>query len=463
MKVITIGRSSQNEVTIHDGAVSRHHCQIVQYDNGTFAIVDFGSTNGTFVNGQRVQGQRPLNYGDVVKIGNTTIPWQNYFSSSTPTPRPNPYKPPKKTTALPVVLGVAGGLLLVALIILLLVKNRTNQESTSHPTICIDNAYIDFGMPLEDIRKQNPNANITPYHVNAVQNNAIYMQELNYYTINNETAIILINNSVAQIFTWSRSYRTLQNTQVGCTMGEVEQACPQLQFFYMGYSYNFRMQKYERAIRAYDPVSCIGYYFYESQFSQQQWSKLYAVAGKVSANGTFSMASVSSSAYQSIRSSVTVSIIEIGNCGSTSNVPQQPQEGSGNSARPEEKASTHQTLEFFCCKDINYVIPKTGKTRMDPNFHKLFAASAEARDRLISREESTYKSFVFISFCWDYGDRGRGKIVNVTDDFHKYKIVYTDASGNEYKEEVEVKPRTFSRMLPLKINRSEKIVLTELF
>ena len=35
MKVITIGRSSQNEVTIHDGAVSRHHCQIVQYDNGT--------------------------------------------------------------------------------------------------------------------------------------------------------------------------------------------------------------------------------------------------------------------------------------------------------------------------------------------------------------------------------------------------------------------------------------------
>ena len=337
MQYVTIGRSSRNRITIRDVAVSRFHCQIVQYDNGTFAIVDFGSTNGTFVNGQRVQGQRPLNYGDVVKIGNTTIPWQNYFSSSTPTPRPNPYKPPKKTTALPVVLGVAGGLLLVALIILLLVKNRTNQESTSHPTICIDNAYIDFGMPLEDIRKQNPNANITPYHVNAVQNNAIYMQELNYYTINNETAIILINNSVAQIFTWSRSYRTLQNTQVGCTMGEVEQACPQLQFFYMGYSYNFRMQKYERAIRAYDPVSCIGYYFYESQFSQQQWSKLYAVAGKVSANGTFSMASISSSVYQSIRSAVTVSIIEIGNCGSTSNVPQHKQEGRGYSAVEMEK------------------------------------------------------------------------------------------------------------------------------
>ena len=112
MKVVTVGRSSQNDITVNDPKVSRHHCQIVQYDDGSYGIVDFGSTNGTYVNGQKVHGEEGINPNDVVKIGYTTLPWRNYFGTVMP--------PPKKTKVLPIVLGTAGGVLaLVAMIVLL--------------------------------------------------------------------------------------------------------------------------------------------------------------------------------------------------------------------------------------------------------------------------------------------------------------------------------------------------------
>lgn len=80
MKVITIGRSSENDIVINDPKVSRVHCQIVQFDNGTFGVVDFGSTNGTFVNGQRVHGQVALKKGDKVQVVKNEVPWLQYFS-----------------------------------------------------------------------------------------------------------------------------------------------------------------------------------------------------------------------------------------------------------------------------------------------------------------------------------------------------------------------------------------------
>lgn len=82
MKVVTIGRSSENNVTINNSFVGRHHCQIVQHDNGTFSIVDLDSKNGTFVNGQRVNGEAPLRLGDSVRIAQIEVPWQQYFSSA---------------------------------------------------------------------------------------------------------------------------------------------------------------------------------------------------------------------------------------------------------------------------------------------------------------------------------------------------------------------------------------------
>jgi hypothetical protein len=80
MKVITVGRNPANNVVINDPLVSKNHCQIIQDDYGNFSLVDNNSTNGTFVNGQRRQGEMRLNSSDIVRIGNTTLPWRSYFA-----------------------------------------------------------------------------------------------------------------------------------------------------------------------------------------------------------------------------------------------------------------------------------------------------------------------------------------------------------------------------------------------
>ena len=80
LRVITIGRSSKNEIVIRDEKASRVHCQILKYDDGSFGIVDFGSTNGTYVNGNKIYGETRLTPYDSVRIGSTTLPWQDYFN-----------------------------------------------------------------------------------------------------------------------------------------------------------------------------------------------------------------------------------------------------------------------------------------------------------------------------------------------------------------------------------------------
>lgn len=81
MKVITIGRSSQNDISINDPKVSRFHLQIIQHDDGRYTLSDFGSTNGTYVNGQRVYGEIILSPSDIIRIGNVTLPWNGYFDN----------------------------------------------------------------------------------------------------------------------------------------------------------------------------------------------------------------------------------------------------------------------------------------------------------------------------------------------------------------------------------------------
>lgn len=78
MKVITIGRAPDNDVVIDDQQVSRTHLQLILRDNGSVSIVDVGSANGTYVNGEKISGERILSKDDVVVIGSTTLPWEKY-------------------------------------------------------------------------------------------------------------------------------------------------------------------------------------------------------------------------------------------------------------------------------------------------------------------------------------------------------------------------------------------------
>ncbi len=69
---LTIGRSSRNDICISDPFASRLHAEI-RRENEQVMLVDNGSANGTYVNGQRVTGSLRLNVGDIVRIGETEI------------------------------------------------------------------------------------------------------------------------------------------------------------------------------------------------------------------------------------------------------------------------------------------------------------------------------------------------------------------------------------------------------
>lgn len=67
---LTIGRSAGNDLVLADPEVSRRHVRIVRRADG-FAAEDIGSTNGTFVNGQRISHLTLLQDGDTIDLGDT--------------------------------------------------------------------------------------------------------------------------------------------------------------------------------------------------------------------------------------------------------------------------------------------------------------------------------------------------------------------------------------------------------
>lgn len=79
MQLITVGRSSQNNVVIQDPKVSNLHLRLRKEEDGRYFVVDLNSTNGTFVNGKRIQGESQITPGDQLKIGNTLLSWESYF------------------------------------------------------------------------------------------------------------------------------------------------------------------------------------------------------------------------------------------------------------------------------------------------------------------------------------------------------------------------------------------------
>jgi len=69
---LTIGRDPGNDIVISEPQVSRQHAQITC--QGNFMVLeDLGSTNGTFVNGMRLNAPHTLTNGDVVGMGDAVV------------------------------------------------------------------------------------------------------------------------------------------------------------------------------------------------------------------------------------------------------------------------------------------------------------------------------------------------------------------------------------------------------
>ena len=68
----TIGRSTGADFILDAALVSRVHCQLVALGDGALEVRDLESTNGTYVNGQRVEKAR-LSPGDKVQVGRVEL------------------------------------------------------------------------------------------------------------------------------------------------------------------------------------------------------------------------------------------------------------------------------------------------------------------------------------------------------------------------------------------------------
>ncbi len=64
----SIGRHPSNLMPLEDPSVSGEHAEIT-LERGRWWVRDLGSTNGTFVNGSRIEGAAPLRSGDLVQFG----------------------------------------------------------------------------------------------------------------------------------------------------------------------------------------------------------------------------------------------------------------------------------------------------------------------------------------------------------------------------------------------------------
>jgi predicted component of type VI protein secretion system len=68
-----IGRSRTSAVHIPETTVSRQHAKVAVVGGGDVRVSDLGSSNGTFVNGEKVEGERRLADGDRVLIGDAEL------------------------------------------------------------------------------------------------------------------------------------------------------------------------------------------------------------------------------------------------------------------------------------------------------------------------------------------------------------------------------------------------------
>lgn len=170
-RALTFGRDPDNDITLDDSEVSRHHARLFR-QNDQIIIEDLGSTNGTLINGKRITGPHILQPADIISIGSSVFgvrgfaaphtvsvtqvssekpPFAPYPPAPPPPERPVPPKPapsagprvpPKRTSGLSAL--AIGGLLAAVIIILIgaaitayFIARTPGPETAGAPTVVI--------------------------------------------------------------------------------------------------------------------------------------------------------------------------------------------------------------------------------------------------------------------------------------------------------------------------------------
>lgn len=71
-RILIVGRGDTADFAVDDEFASERHARFEVVDGALF-VDDLGSTNGTFVNGERIERRTPLATGDTVRVGGTIM------------------------------------------------------------------------------------------------------------------------------------------------------------------------------------------------------------------------------------------------------------------------------------------------------------------------------------------------------------------------------------------------------
>jgi len=69
----TVGKAAENDVALADDATASHLHAVLERFQAGWCVSDLGSSNGTWVNGERIWASRRLRHGDEIRIGHTRL------------------------------------------------------------------------------------------------------------------------------------------------------------------------------------------------------------------------------------------------------------------------------------------------------------------------------------------------------------------------------------------------------
>jgi adenylate cyclase len=104
-RVLVLGRATQNDFPVQDPTISRRHAELEGTPTGV-RVKDLGSSNGTFINGQKLE-ERVVTAGETVIFGKVAFTVQAV--SAAPEPKATPFSPVPGGTIVRAVGGLSGG------------------------------------------------------------------------------------------------------------------------------------------------------------------------------------------------------------------------------------------------------------------------------------------------------------------------------------------------------------------
>lgn len=171
MQQIKIGKAPTNDIVINDKTVSREHLVVFIDDDKNVFITDLGSTNGTYVNGVRIEESVKLETLDVLRVGNSLVEWPQFLISNDnldkvyetlKDPAPiyieKPILKPEATNLNPI---YKYSLIFVVLIVVIIIIMSFAQQNTNYNDEVVTAEMTDTEIPIKRKQQKKQRTTVT--------------------------------------------------------------------------------------------------------------------------------------------------------------------------------------------------------------------------------------------------------------------------------------------------------------